>query len=127
VNGDNGNDVENGTEKGICGCYKDNDSPNGELQSRRKVKKGKGRRKLKRRDNRKLKRFRQPRRDSSCDDYVDLPILTSGSRHRVFRSTPNVDLECSANNFVAENANNIKQQSADNLNKVQNLLRGGRC
>jgi len=51
-----------------------------------------------------------PERETVCTDNI-----------------PKVDLESSANNFIINNANGIKQQSADNLAKIQNLLTKATC
>ena len=78
-------------------------------------------RKLRRKELRQARRRCAEKEEDVCESSLNRPILT------VEKTVPNVNLEACANDFIHDNANNIKQQSADNLAKVQNLLKKATC
>lgn len=75
-------------------------------------------RKLRRKALRQARRRGAEQREDVCEN-IERPSFTASP---IIKTVPSVDLEASANKFIVNNANGIKQQSADNLAKIQNLL-----
>lgn len=87
---------------------------------------------LRSRRDRKLRRraLRQQGRrygneNKACEE--DYPFRRPTLRGPVIKTVPHVDLGAAANNFITNNANSIKLQSADHLAKIQDVLAKKTC